>query len=86
MNYARALAERRRAMQACQAARNGLDTATTDALRAYQARPLPVLTVAAAAGFALAQLGVDRGALRSVMRVASGPGWKLVQRLFDPAG
>lgn len=83
MNYARAIAQRRRALRDCHAARAELDAATGDALRAYQAHPLPVLAGAAGVGVVLSQLRIGRGFMRGAVRIASGPGWRLVQQLFD---
>ena len=85
MNYARALALRHRALEDCRAARGELDAAATDALRVYQARPLPVLAAAAGAGLVLSQVRVGRGFMYGAIRIASGPGWRFVRQLLHGA-
>ncbi|MBN8737697.1 MAG: hypothetical protein J0H27_15710 [Xanthomonadales bacterium] len=80
MNYSHALAERRRAVAACRAARGELRDAVDDAIGAYQAHPLPALVGAAGVGFVLAQLRVGSGLVRTGMRIASGPAWTLVRQ------
>jgi len=80
MNYARALAERKRAEAACHAARGELHAAVDQMIGAYQAHPLPALAGAAGVGFVLARLRVGGGLIRAGMRIATGPAWTLVRQ------
>lgn len=82
MNYARALAERKRAEAVCHAARGELHDAVDQMIGAYQAHPLPAIAGAAGVGFVLAQLRVGGGLVRTGMRIASGPAWTLVRQYF----
>lgn len=80
MKYARALAKRRRAQADFRAARGDLHASMNQVVEAYQAHPLPTLAGAAGVGFVLAQLRVGSGLIRTGMRVASGPAWRLVRQ------
>lgn len=80
MSYARALAERKRALAGCRAARDDLDGAVDDVIGVYQAHPVPTLAGAAGVGFLLAHVGVGSGLVRTGMRIASGPAWRLVRQ------
>lgn len=83
MNYTRALRERAHAQAASQAARGDLRASVDGMLGAYQAQPLPTLAGAAGIGFVLAQLRVGSGLVRTGMRIASGPAWRLVRQFLS---
>lgn len=74
--------QRRLALARCHAARADVHAAVDQAIGAYQAHPLPVLAGAAGVGFVLARLEVGRGFVRTGMRIAAGPGWRLVRQYF----
>ncbi|HEX5353592.1 MAG TPA: hypothetical protein VFW60_05895 [Rhodanobacteraceae bacterium] len=82
MNYTRALVERRRALARCRAARGELDKAVDDVIDVYRAHPLPTLAGAAGIGFAMAQLRVGSGLIRTGMRIATGPAWGLLRQFL----
>ena len=79
MKYTRALARRRRALAHFRAARGQLHASLSEIVDVYQAHPLPTLAGAAGVGFVLAQLRVGGGLIRTGMRIASGPAWRLVR-------
>lgn len=83
MKYTRALAKRRRALAHCRAARADLHASVSRVIDVYQAHPLPTLAGAAGIGFALAQLRVGGGLIRTGFRVASGPAWRLVRQYVN---
>lgn len=80
MSYARAMAARRKALARCRAARGGLDTSVHEVIGVYQAHPYCTLAGASGIGFVLAQLQVGSGLIRTGMRIASGPAWKLIRQ------
>lgn len=80
MKYLSAARQRKLALAECRAARADLDDATGRVIEVYQARPLPVLASVAGAGFVLARLRVGDRFVRTGMRIASGPGWRLVRQ------
>lgn len=80
MKYFRALSERKRALHASRAARADFEQATDALIGAWQAHPLPALACAAGAGFVLARLRAGSGIMRAAIRIASGPGWRLVRQ------
>jgi hypothetical protein len=84
VNYIRALAARRRALAASRAARGELGAAVGAALGAYQAHPVAVLLGAAGVGCMLARARIGSGFVRAGMRVASGPGWRLLRQYLRP--
>ena len=84
MSYLRILAERRRALADCRAARGELHAAVGQVIGVYQAHPVPTLAGAAGVGFVLAQLRVGSGLMRIGMRIASGPAWQLVRQYLSP--
>jgi hypothetical protein len=84
VNYAQALAARRRALAASRAARGELGAAVGEALGAYQAHPVAVLLGAAGVGCVLAYARIGSGLARAGMRVASGPGWRLLRQYLRP--
>lgn len=79
MSYTRELAKRKRALADCMTARGELDGAVDDVIGAYQAHPVPTLVGAAGVGFVLAQLRVGTGLVRTGMRIATGPAWRLLR-------
>lgn len=83
MSYRRILAERERALAACQAARGELRGAVDGTIDVYQAHPLPALAGAAGIGFVLAQWQVGSGLVRAGMRIATGPAWRLVRQYLS---
>ena len=83
MSYARALRDRARAQAASRAARTDLRTSVDGVIGVYQAHPLPTLAGAAGIGFVLAQLKVGSGLIRTGMRIASGPAWRLVRQYVN---
>jgi hypothetical protein len=54
------------------------------ALGAYQAHPVAVLLGAAGVGCMLARARIGSGFVRAGMRVASGPGWRLLRQYLRP--
>lgn len=80
MNYRQVLAARERALAACQGARGELRAAVAGAGAVYQAQPLPALAGAAGVGFVLAQFQVGSGLVRSGVRIATGPAWRLLRQ------
>lgn len=80
MNYARALAKRRRALAHCRAARGELHASMNEIIDVYQIHPWPTLAGAAGVGFVLAQLRVGGGLVRAGMRIVGGPAWRLVRQ------
>lgn len=86
MNYRRALAARQRALAECRAERAELGAAVDATLGAYQAHSVLVLIGAAGVGFALARARIGSGFVRVGMRMASGPGWRLLRQYLRPPG
>lgn len=79
MSLARAKAARAAALAASRAARADLLEAGADTVDAYRRQPLPTLAGAAGVGFVLAQFRVGSGLVRTGMRIATGPAWRLVR-------
>lgn len=84
MSYLGCLAERKRALATCRAARGELHAAVGEVVGVYQAHPVPTLAGAAGMGFVLSQLRVGGGLVRIGMRIASGPAWQLVRQYLSP--
>jgi hypothetical protein len=84
VNYTRALAARRGALAASRAARGELGAAVDEVLGTYQAHPVAVLLGAAGVGCVLARARIGSGFVRAGMRVASGPGWRLLRQYLRP--
>lgn len=83
MRFVRALRARRRALAESRAARRRLTRATERVIGVYQDRPLPTLAAAGAVGFVLARLRVGHTAVRAGLRIATGPGWRLVRQYLS---
>jgi hypothetical protein len=83
MSYARARADRERALAMCRAARGDLDSAVGGVIDVYQAHPVPALAGAAGIGFVIAQFQVGSGLVRAGMRIATGPAWRMVRRFWN---
>lgn len=84
MNYTRALAARQRALAASRAARGELGAAVGEVLGAYKAHPVAVLLGVAGVGCVLARARIGSGFVRTGMRIASGPGWRLLRQYLRP--
>lgn len=80
MSYTRELAKRKQALVECRASRGDLTDAVDDIIGVYQAHPVPTLAGAAGIGFVLAQLQVGSGLVRTGMRIATGPAWRLIRQ------
>lgn len=83
MRFSHALRARRRALAQSRDARRRLGAAAADMIDAYQAQPLPTLVGAGVVGFVLAQLRVGHAAVRAGLRIAAGPGWRLVRQYLS---
>ncbi|HEU0277144.1 MAG TPA: hypothetical protein VFQ95_04930 [Rhodanobacteraceae bacterium] len=83
MGFVNALRGRRQALARSREARSRLTGATDELIGVYQARPLPVLASAVGIGFVAAQLRVGRSAVRVGLRIATGPGWRLVRQYLS---
>ncbi len=83
MQFMHALRGRRRALRRSRAARRCLADATGDLIEVYQAHPVPTLAGAAGLGLVLAQLHTGHRMVRAGIRIASGPGWRLVRQYLS---
>lgn len=83
IGFIRALRARRRALTRSRTARQRLGAAAEELIGAYQAHPLPTLASALGLGFVLARLRVGHTAVRAGLRIATGPGWRLVRQYLS---
>lgn len=83
MQFVHALRARQRALAQSRAARRALGAATDELVEVYQAQPLPTLAGAAAVGFVLARLRIGHTVVRAGLRIATGPGWRLVRQYLS---